>query len=453
MRTQLQQHLAVLFCRHFGQFFLLVTNVCTLALSVAWAESAHDVDAGTIRILSLDQGIAQAFAHNRDLIASGDDVAAAMANRIGASEIQNPTFSWSTAKINLNGNRQTGPLKDRSYDTIISLNQMIETGGKRGARIASSDAIIESAQARSADALRTVRLAVQRKWVALALASENRRIVLDSAAALDREAAIARDRFTLGDLAEVDSQQIEIAAAQRRSDAEAAIHDEGAARIALAMILGIDSFTGWETAEDLHALSHLAETSGLPAQPPIRPDVLAAMAAVRSQQAVVRLSRAGRIPDPTVSLIYEHNPADGGGPGGDSVGLGVSLALPVLNQNDGAIQGSYVALRAAEHELERIKAVVVSDLANARLDQATAATKEKRYREEILPKAEHAWESVSFAYGKGSASLVDLLSAQRTLNDVRLAVAQARSDSISASFSLRVLFLPDIPAPFLDKKP
>ena len=41
-------------------------------------------------------------------------------------------------------------------------------------------------------------------------------------------------------------------------------------------------------------------------------------------------------------------------------------------------------------------------------------------------------ESVAFAYEKGGASLVDLLDAERTDNDIRLATVQAMSDTASA---------------------
>ena len=45
-------------------------------------------------------------------------------------------------------------------------------------------------------------------------------------------------------------------------------------------------------------------------------------------------------------------------------------------------------------------------------------------------------ESVAFAYEKGGASLVDLLNAEQTDNTIRLAVAQAMSDTASASADL-----------------
>jgi cobalt-zinc-cadmium efflux system outer membrane protein len=46
-------------------------------------------------------------------------------------------------------------------------------------------------------------------------------------------------------------------------------------------------------------------------------------------------------------------------------------------------------------------------------------------------------ESVAFAYEKGGASLVDLLEAERTDNDIRLAAAQAQADTASATADLQ----------------
>jgi cobalt-zinc-cadmium efflux system outer membrane protein len=45
-------------------------------------------------------------------------------------------------------------------------------------------------------------------------------------------------------------------------------------------------------------------------------------------------------------------------------------------------------------------------------------------------------ETVAFAYEKGGASLVDLLQAERTDNDVRLATVQAMSDTAGARADL-----------------
>src|SRR6202008_775062 len=84
----------------------------------------------------------------------------------------------------------------------------------------------------------------------------------------------------------------------------------------------------------------------------------------------------------------------------------------------------------------KVKAQVVADIANAEVAYQEAAGRLQRYLEQIRPKADKVRESIAFSYGKGGASLVDLLTAERDDNTVRLAAAQAMSDTASAAADL-----------------
>jgi cobalt-zinc-cadmium efflux system outer membrane protein len=162
-----------------------------------------------------------------------------------------------------------------------------------------------------------------------------------------------------------------------------------------------------------------------------RSDVLAAQADLKSAQANLRLQKALRIPDPTVSLQGEHNPP-GGGPPVDTVGLMVSFPLPLWNRNGGAIKAAQASVEQSEIALARAQAQVAADLADAQAEYREARARWERYRDELGLKSTQVRESVAFAYEKGGASLVNLLDAERTDNDVRLATAQAMSDTASA---------------------
>jgi outer membrane protein TolC len=74
----------------------------------------------------------------------------------------------------------------------------------------------------------------------------------------------------------------------------------------------------------------------------------------------------------------------------------------------------------------------MSDLANAQVEYSEANARWLRYRDVTAPKSEQVRESVEFAYKKGGATLVDLLNAEQTDNTIRLALAQAMSDTSSA---------------------
>jgi cobalt-zinc-cadmium efflux system outer membrane protein len=117
----------------------------------------------------------------------------------------------------------------------------------------------------------------------------------------------------------------------------------------------------------------------------------------------------------------------------DTLNIGVSFPLPLWNRNGGEIKAAEAARAQAELALEKAQAQVQADIANAGSEYDEAAQRWQRYRDQTVPKSAKVRESVAFAYEKGGASLVDLLEAERTDNDVRLAAAQAQADTASAT--------------------
>ena len=73
-----------------------------------------------------------------------------------------------------------------------------------------------------------------------------------------------------------------------------------------------------------------------------------------------------------------------------------------------------------------------ADAAGAELEYNEARARWLRYQDQILPQSTKVRESVAFAYEKGGASLLNLLEAERTDNDVRMATAQAAADTAAA---------------------
>ena len=118
------------------------------------------------------------------------------------------------------------------------------------------------------------------------------------------------------------------------------------------------------------------------------------------------------------------------------MGFGVSFPLPLWNRNRGNIQAAEAAVEQAALQAGKIRAQVVADIATAELAYHDAAGRLRRYEDEIRVRSAQVRESIAFAYQKGGASLVDLLTAERDDNDVRLAAAQAMSDTAGAAADL-----------------
>ncbi|NBV21777.1 MAG: TolC family protein [Proteobacteria bacterium] len=410
----------------------------TLALLAAGLLCTSAGMAQAPRTLTLAEAKRLAFARNWDLLAAKSDVDAALAQKLVAKEFPNPTLSLSTAKISFddhpNGTTAGNSVWNRSFDNIIAVNQLFEIGGKRQARRESAVAGVAGAEARLRDARRVLDQGVSRAYVTVLQARDNVAILNQSVTSLRSEARIAEVRHKAGDISLADKMQIEIAAERLAQDASAAAAAERAARIAVDVLLGEANSSGdWVPGDSMDTLVGLpfpasAESPGL-----TRPDIQAAQAAERKAEADLRLARANRVPDPTFTLQYEHEQPDKP----NTIGLAVSIPLPLWNRNEGNIAAARVAITAAKVQSDKLRAQIAADIAAARVAYEEASGRLQRYRDQIRPKSEQVRKTVAFAYEKGGASLLDLLSAERNDNDVRLATAAAAADAATAAVNLK----------------
>jgi cobalt-zinc-cadmium efflux system outer membrane protein len=399
----------------------------------------QNITNSSIAELSLADAKKIAFLRNWDLLAAKSDVELATAQRLVAHEFPNPVASFSTLKINVDnhssGTSSGNGFWERNYDTIAAVNQLIEIGGKRRARKDSATAGLRSAEARLADARRTLDAGVTQAYVAVLVADEKRKILTDSAASLRKEAGIAEARQHAGEISLADKSQIEIAAERLELDAASAEADARNAAIALETLLGEKQPEG--KLQLLDSLEPLAEIklgeSNLQAALARRPDIRAAESARAKAEADVRLQKAMRVPDPTFLGQYEHEPPDQP----NTIGLGISFPLPIWNRNRGNITAAEVTLEQLAVQLAKVEAQAAAEIATAQTTYSSALSRWQRYREQLAPKSRQIRETVVFAYEKGGASLLDLLSAQRNDNDVRLSTAQAAADTANAAAALR----------------
>ncbi len=394
---------------------------------------------GQTNTLTLTEAKRIAFERNWDLLAAKSGIDAAQAQLIVAKEFPNPTFSYSTARIGSreNSTSEGNGLGDRNYDTIFSVNQLIEIGGKRHDRQVSGGAGLMAARARFYDARRSLDQGVTREYAAALLAAENARIWNQSAGMLRHEVEIAQSRLKAGDISDSDEKQIENNAAVFELQAKSAEATAIQARLSVEILMGVAKPKGdWiakDTLEDLSTDLPLAAEANTNAE---RPDVLAAESVLRQSKSDLSLQRAMRIPDPTFSIGEEHNPP-GGGPPTDTLLIGLSFPLPLWNRNRGEIRAAQATVEQNTSALAKARAQAALDVATAESAYHEASTRLQRYREQILPKSQAVRESVAFSYEKGGASLLDLLEAERADNDARLAAAQAMSDTAGAAADLK----------------
>src|ERR1035437_2676674 len=307
-----------------------------------------------LRQLSLADAQRLAFEKKWDLLAAAAGVDAATAQKIAAHQFPNPTVSQYTSLINVDNHPSStsdgNSVWDRSYDTIFAINQLFEIGGKRRSRKASAQARLEGAKALLFDARRTLDVAVAKAYVAAAQAEENVRVLLQSAGTLREEAKIAEVRLRAGEIATSDKSQIEITAEQFELNAQSAKSAAAQARVALEVLLGMPHPNAeCELSDRLDALCAATTPLNTNSVGTWRPDVIAADAALHKAEADLRLQKANRIPDPTLLAQYEHDPPRAL----NSVGLGVSLPVPLWNRNRANILAAEAAREQARLAFEK----------------------------------------------------------------------------------------------------
>lgn len=180
-----------------------------------------------------------------------------------------------------------------------------------------------------------------------------------------------------------------------------------------------------------------------------RDDVRAARAAVDAARASAELTRANRKVDPNVSLSYGYTPQGRRGLAEDGAAteptprsntLSVSLSVPIplsrldkgdLVQAESAVTQALLALRQTELKAQADVRVTFAQY-KAALENLT------RYRDSTLGDADRVLDGMRTSYRHGSASLLELLSAQRAADDTHLAYLQARSDLATATVRLQL---------------
>ena len=375
---------------------------------------------------------------NADLHIAQAQVAAAAAAVHSAREFPNPTLGVSVAHISTDGRGNATPAGNgffnRSYDSIVALSQLLELGGKRGLRQASARAGERALEAQREDVQRLLMVAVGQAYVGVLGAREQARVLAASAASLLREAGVADVRYAAGDIPASDKAQIEIAAARLGLDAAAAQQSVTAATIALESLLGVPEPHGETILSDRldQLLPQLEAVDGDAPIRSVRPDVAAAEAALAKAEADFTTQKRAPIPDLTVSLQFEHNPPDAP----NTVGVGVSLPLPLWNTNTGSIRTSRALRDQAAAQLDKVRIAAMADVATARAAFGEARARAAVLAGELAGKSSAVLETVAYAYDHGGAALVDLLTAQRNDNELQQAVVRAQADAAGAALAL-----------------
>ncbi len=168
----------------------------------------------------------------------------------------------------------------------------------------------------------------------------------------------------------------------------------------------------------LHPLPSLNRDQALAAILSESPEMKIAEAGLRRAEWALQRSRVAPIPDIQFRGGMRHNRELLESPLGRPFGLEgfaeVGVEIPIFNRNQGNVQSAQAELESARQEVDRVRLSLQQRFAPAFQDYSNSFEAAERYRKEILPKAQRAYELYLNKYHEMAAAFPQVLIAQRT---------------------------------------
>jgi cobalt-zinc-cadmium efflux system outer membrane protein len=256
----------------------------------------------------------------------------------------------------------------------------------------------------------------------------------------DKIIDISQARFNDGSLARVDLDRIELLRVQYESEIETATVNLRTQKIQLLQLLDdrtpVDQFDvsgPFDFSADLKPLNDFHQTA-LDA----RPDLRAAIQSIEQAKTNHKLAVANGSADPTFGAWFTYNPSFYNPYAHDTLGLSVNIPLRIFDRNQGEKQRTLIDIDRNQQLTEAARAQVFSDVDSAYEQVRSNIALLTPYRDKYKDQATRVRDTVTYAYQRGGASLMDFLNAQSDYRVVQLAYLQLVGSYLTAASQLNM---------------
>ncbi len=333
----------------------------------------------------------------------------------------NPTVSVMTENI-----AGQSPYRgfDRSENTL-QINQPIELGGKRSARIAAGKSGVDAALARTRDGRLIYAYDLALAYGAAEIADRRIELAEDEVEEAETDMRAAKSLVGAGKEARLRSLQAETEVNSLQAEVDTAKAQRVGAYARLSALAG-QSTAFADLAEPL--LSRFEPKTGYgPVDPLQTAPYLAAKAEKEAAESRLKAARRQAIPDVTASFGVRRLEIDKA----NALIAGLSVPLPLFDRNRGNIDAAEADVRAAAARdsatLLNVQAEIAASLAlNEAADARVTAS------ERTLATANETYRLARIAYEAGKSPLIELLNARHGLGVARGVVLDAATARLEA---------------------
>lgn len=360
-------------------------------------------------------------AANPTLLADELNVDESRAQEITAYLRPNPDFSFLVDGTQIAPNKGVWqPFKGTFFSP--SLSYLLERRHKRALRLESAKKGTQIAEFDHDDLQRTLLFNLRSAFVSTLQAKAVLQLATDNLAYYDHVLQISRDRFSAGDIAQIDLQRLELQRVQYESDVQTAEVNVRTAKIQLLTLLNertpIDQFDVTGTYDFNNQLPPLPEFRRIALE--TRPDLKAAVEAIDKAHTDHRLAIANGSTDPTFTGWWTHNASTNNPFAQDTVGVSVGIPLRIFDRNQGEKLRTQLDIARNQRLRDAAEAAVLSDVDSGYATLASSLVLLQPYKAKYLQESVHVRDTIFFSYQNGGASLLDFLNAQSDYRAVQL---------------------------------
>lgn len=362
------------------------------------------------------------------------DAAAARVRQARAFE--NPSVTYSREQTSGDG--------VSTSQNIATLDQRLEIGGQRGARVTTARLRHEAAGARLEVALRDLDYDVARAYIAVSTAARRAELADRAARQFTAASGIMTERFQQGDVSGYEVRRVRLEAARYAALAAEASLAARDARVRFNQLVGVTSDTA------LGALQAIGQGIDVKSQPDSLlaialaqdPELRAAVLEVRAAESEATSARRDVVPSPTFSAGFKNEQTTTDERLNGFVAA-VSLPLPLWDRRGGAVDAARAEARRLEAEREAVRRRVQRTLQMIVEAVRAADQQQAALRAQLGPEAEAALLAAEVAFAEGEISLLEWLDAVRAYQEAEAVFANVLAESYTQRAALeRLLGVP-----------
>ncbi|MBN2686107.1 MAG: TolC family protein [Pontiellaceae bacterium] len=309
----------------------------------------------------------------------------------------------------------------------LGLNVPLDYSGKRKAAIAEAEALAQAAWFQLLQAGWDTRSLVRSEMLAVYAARQQAELRQERESLLEERLKQIEGRNNLGAAAPMEVRQARQDWLAAGVDLLESQKQEDRALARLAAAVGIPLSAIQQAPLDFSEFDslQLSYSDVLSQALTQRADILEKLAEYEAAQARLQLEISRQYPDLSIGPGYEFDQED------HKWGLDVSLTLPILNQNQGAIEAARRERDAAAARFNALQARVAAQ-SNESFADYTGALKQFRAAQELERESEQTYQLLQQQAELGAVALSRLIDERLAVNEAAQLVAEARIEALSA---------------------